>query len=126
MKTFTLFFCFFILSAIASDLEVINSMHGGVVKKTDTAVIEFVQSGEKARVYISDMNKKNLADQKLSIAAIANIKGKEYPLNLTFENDHYSLSPYQKLKDEKKFVVSFTISFPLPGKTEKASFKIGH
>ena len=55
-----------------------------------------------------------------------NIKGKEYPLNLTFENDHYSLSPYQKLKDEKKFVVSFTISFPLPGKTEKASFKIGH
>lgn len=115
----------FTLKVIAGDVEVINSMHGGVVKKTDSAIIEFVQSGDKANVYITDKNKKNLANEKLTIAAIANIKGKEYPMNLTYKNDHYALSPYQKLKDEKNFVLSFTISFPLPAKTEKTSFEVG-
>lgn len=124
MKIFTLL-SFLILSAFASDVEVINSMHGGVVKKTDTAIIEFVQTEETGKLYISGYNKKNLANQKLTVSAIANIKGKEYPLNLNYENDHYSLTPFAKLKDENKFVISFTISFPFPGKTEKASFKIG-
>lgn len=125
MKTFTLL-SFFILSSFAGDLEVINSMHGGVAKKTDSAIIEFVQTGEKANLYITGHNKKNLANQKLTVSAIANIKGQEFPMNLTYENDHYSLTPYQKLKEEKNFVISFTISFPLPGKAEKASFNIGH
>jgi hypothetical protein len=111
--------------AFANDLEVINNLHGGLAKKTDSAIIEFVQSGEKANVYITGHDKKNLANQKLSITAIANIKGKEFPMNLSYENDHYSLTPYEKLKYEKNFVVSFTISFPLPGKVEKTSFTVG-
>jgi hypothetical protein len=117
--------CFFSAKLVAGDVEVIKSMHGGLVKKTDSAIIEFVQTGDKANIYITDMNKKNLANQKLTIAAIANIKGKEYPMNLTYENDHYALTPLQKLKEEQNFVISFSISFPLPGKTEKTSFKIG-
>jgi superfamily I DNA and RNA helicase len=119
------FFIFSSLSIFANDVQVINSMHGGMIKKTDTALIEFVTTPEKANVYITDPNKKNLASDKLTISAIANIKGKEVPMNLSFENDHYSLSPYSNLKEENNYVVSFTISFPLPGKTEKAIFKVG-
>jgi hypothetical protein len=110
---------------IAKDVEVINSMHGGVVKKTDTAIVEFVKTGDAANLYISGRKNKNLTHQKISVTAIANIKGVEYPMNLSYENDHYSLSPYAKLKDEKNFVVSFTISFPFPGKAEQTSFRIG-
>jgi hypothetical protein len=124
MKIFTLF-SLIIFSAIAKDVEVINSMHGGIVKKTDTAIVEFVQTGDAASLYISGRKNKNLTHQKLSVTAIANIKGVEYPMNLSYENDHYSLSPYAKLKDEKNFVVSFTISFPFPGKAEQTSFRIG-
>jgi hypothetical protein len=124
MKTLALFILTSFVS-LASDVQVINSMHGGMVKKTDTALIEFVATPEKANLYITDPNKKNLVSDKLSISAIANIKGKEVPLNVSFENDHYSLSPYSTIKEENNYVVSFTISFPLPGKTEKASFKVG-
>jgi hypothetical protein len=117
----------FILSCkiFANETEVISSLHGGVVKKTESTLIEFVQTNDSAKVYVSDHIKKNIANQKLSIKAIANIKGKEYPMELRYENDHYALSPYAKLKDEQNFVLSFIISFPLPSKKEKASFKFG-
>ena len=121
------FFIFLLLissTIYADDVDVIKSMYGGVAKKTDTATIEFVQTKDQGNLYITGPQKNNMANQKLSVSAIANINGKEYPLILNYENDHYSLSPYAKLKDEKNFVLSFTISFPFPGKTEKAVFKI--
>ncbi len=121
-----LYFIFSLMvNAFANDLEVINSLHGGMVKKTDNAVVEFVQSEEKPKVYIRDSAKNNLANQKLSINGIAKIGDKEYPLNLTYENDHYSMSPFEKLKKEKNYVLSFTISFPFPKKAENAIFVIG-
>jgi hypothetical protein len=126
------FIVFFLLSSalIANDKEVISSLHGGLVKKTDTAVIEFVKPeeivGGNSKLYIRGYNQKNLIDQKLLIEAIAKIQGEEYPLKLTYANDHYALTPLQKLKEAKNFIISFTITFPFPKKTEKTTFQIGN
>src|ERR1017187_10326308 len=103
MKIFlqhSFFISFFMLNAFAGDVEVINSMHGGKIKKTESALVEFVQTEDKANIYVTGHDKKNLASDKLTVSAIANIQGKEFPINVTYENDHYSLTPMQQLKQE--------------------------
>lgn len=108
---------FLILSANGSD-------SGVQVQKTNNAIIEFVRKEDSARFYILDTKKRNISDQRLTVSAIATIKGRPYPLVLTYENDYYALSPYEKLKKEDKYVVNLSIIFPIPGKIERASFKI--
>ena len=123
MKIAISLFLFF-FNTMASDIQVLNNRHGGIMNKTEHSIIEFVPTEDNARIYIQDAYKKNLASDKLLIQAVAKIDGRELPMKLSFENDYYALSPYELLKKEKKYVVSFLITFPFPGSTEKASFNV--
>lgn len=116
--------CSFSLATFALDeLPELKASHGGIVKKTNNAILEVVQEKERTSIYITGHDRKTLTDKKLSLSAIAQINGKEYPLNLSFENDHYSASPANTyLHKEKNFVLMLTISFS--GKTDKASFHL--
>lgn len=125
MKYIILMYFFFAVAfASNEDLLKFNSLHGGVVEQTSSAIFELVKKEDNTFLYITGHDKKNLVSQKLSISAVAKINGQYYPLDLTYEDDHYSLTPYASLKNETNFTVNFTISFPFPGKTESASFNV--
>ena len=120
------FFLLIIISTQATALDKVNSVYGGLVQQTDHAIFELVDSESKTDIYIRDPKKKNLANEKLSIAAVAEVHGKKYNLALNFEKDHYnlgSMGAYSKIKNEKNFILTFTINFA--GKEEKTSFHIG-
>ncbi len=105
------------------ELPELKAVHGGIVKKTNNAILEVVQDKERTSIYITGHDRKTITDKKLSLSAIAQVNGKEYPLTLSFENDHYSASPANSyLHKEKNFVLMLTISFS--GKVDKASFHL--
>lgn len=111
--------------SVMNDQAEIFSAHGGLVKKTKSAVLEVVHQKERTSIYITGHDHKNITDKKLSLSAIALIKGKEYPLELSYENDHYSASPANSyLRKEKNFVLMLTIT--LPSSKERASFEINN
>jgi hypothetical protein len=111
--------------SVMNDQAEIFSAHGGLVKKTNSAVLEVVHQKERTSIYITGHDHKNITDKKLSLSAIALIKGKEYPLELSYENDHYSASPANSyLRKEKNFVLMLTIT--LPSSKERASFEINN
>ena len=121
-------YCFALLffSFISNAQEKANELvakHGGIVKKTNNAFLEVVQNNERTSIYITGHDHKNITDKKLSLKAIANVNGKEFPLNLSFENDHYSASPANSyLHKEKNYVLMLTISFS--GSLDKANFNL--
>lgn len=97
--------------------------HGGIVKKTTNAFLEVVQDKDRTSIYITGHDHKNITDQKLSLSAIANVNGKQYPVKLSFENDHYSTGPANSyLHAEKNHVLMLTISFS--GTVDRAAFKL--
>jgi hypothetical protein len=101
----------------------IFSARGGLVKKTKSATLEVIHQKERTSIYITGHDHKNITDKKLSLSAIALIKGKEYPIELSYENDHYSASPANSyLRKEKNFVLMITIT--LPSSKEKAEFHL--
>ncbi len=97
--------------------------HGGIVQKTANTFLEVVQDKEKTNIYITGHDHKNISDKKLSLSAIAHINGKEYPMQLSLENDHYSVSPSNSyLHKEKNYVLMINISFS--GTVDRASFQL--
>jgi hypothetical protein len=112
----------FTLMALDNDPE-FAAKHGGIVKKTNNAVLEVVQDKEHTSIYITGHDHKNITDKQLSLSAIAQIDGKQYPLQLSFANNHYSVSPANSyLHKEKNFVLMLTISFS--GSVDRASFNL--
>jgi len=108
-----------------NDKAEIYSAHGGLVKKTKSALLEVVHKKERTSIYITGHDHKNITDKKLSLAAIALVNGKEFPIELSYENDHYSASPANGyLRKEKNFVLMLTIT--LPTSKEKASFNLNN
>ena len=111
------------LSLSFAEQAELKAKHGGIVKKTTNAFLEVVQDKERTSIYITGHDHKNITDKKLSLSAIANVDGKQYPLQLSFENDHYSASPANSyMRKEKNFVLILSISFS--GKVDRASFKL--
>ena len=106
------------------DVAEVTAKHGGIVKKTSNAILEVVQEKERTSIYITGHDHKNITDKKLSLKAIAKANGKEYPVQLSFENDHYSANPANSyLHKEKNYVLMLTISFS--GTVDRASFPLG-
>lgn len=100
-----------------------SAKHGGIVKKTSSTFLEVVQEKERTSIYITGHDHKNITDKKLSLSAIAMVNGKRYPVQLSFENDHYSASPANSyLHKEKNYVLMLTISFS--GTVDRASFHL--
>ncbi len=110
--------------ALALDQKIeLEAKHGGLIQKTKSAFLEVVQDKEHTSIYITGHDHKNITDKKLSISAIATVKGKKYPMQLSFENDHYSAKPANSyLHKENNYVLMITISFP--SSKEKASFNL--
>jgi len=100
-----------------------TAKHGGIVKKTNNHILEVVQDKEHTSIYITGHDHKNITDKQLSLSAIAQIGGKQYPLQLSFANNHYSVDPANTyLHKEKNFVLLLTISFS--GTVDRASFNL--
>lgn len=111
-------------SFAVDDVNEVTAKHGGIVKKTNNAILEVVQDKERTSIYITGHDHKNITDKKLSLKAIAQVNGKQYPVNLSFENDHYSASPANSyLHKEKNYVLMLTISFS--GTVDRATFNLG-
>lgn len=108
------------------DVQTMTAQHGGIVKETRNAILEVVQEKERTSIYITGHDHKNITDKKLSLSAIATTaNGKKYPVQLSFENDHYSASPANSyLHKEKNYVLMLTISFS--GTVDRASFNLGN
>ncbi|MFA6236353.1 MAG: hypothetical protein WC635_03410 [Bacteriovorax sp.] len=108
------------------DIPELKAKHGGIVKKTKKAFLEVVQEKERTSIYITGHDHKNITDNKLSLSAIAQIDGKSIPVQLSFENDHYSASPANSyMHKEKNFVLMITIKFS--DTIDRASFNLkGH
>lgn len=122
---FAFLFVFTFASSLLAldDQPELKAMHGGVVKKTSNAFLEVVQDKERTSIYITGHDHKNITDKKLSLKAIAQVNGKEYPVGLSFENDHYSVDPANSyLHKQNNFVLMLTISFS--GKVDRASFDL--
>jgi hypothetical protein len=116
---------FILAQADMNDQAEIYSARGGLVKKTKSALLEVVHQKERTSIYITGHDHKNITDKKLSLSAIALVKGREYPIELSYENDHYSANPANSyLHKEKNFVLMLTITLPT-GK-EKAQFDIAN
>lgn len=114
------------LSTFGQDSEeaILKAKHGGIVKKTSNAILEVVQEKERTSIYITGRDHKNITDQKLSLSAIARIGNKEYPLQISYENDHYSAKPANSyMHDERNMVLMLTIKFP--NKIDRATFNLG-
>ena len=110
------------LNALAETSELL-AKHGGIIKKTDHAFLEIVSEKDRTSIYITGHDHKNITDSKLSLAAIAVVDGKQYPLQFNLENDHYSTSPANSyLHKENSFVLMLTISFS--NTVDKVSFKL--
>ena len=99
-----------------------TAQHGGVIKKTNNGFLEYVEEKDRASVYFTGHDHKNVTNDKLSLSAIAMVNGKKYPVQLSFENDHYSISPANSyMHKEKTSLLVFTISFS--GSVDRASFE---
>jgi hypothetical protein len=110
-------------SYAVDELPTLVAPHGGIIKKTSNSFLEVVQDKEHTSIYITGHDHKNITDQKLSLSAIALVNGKKYPMQLSFENDHYAARPANSyLHKENNFVLLLTITFS--GKTDKTSFKL--
>lgn len=102
----------------------LKAQHGGIIKKTSNAILEVVQDKEHTSIYITGRDHKNITDQKLSLSAIARIGNKEYPLQISYENDHYSAKPANTyMHDERNMVLMLTIKFP--NSVDRATFNLG-
>lgn len=109
--------------SFGDELAEFKAQHGGIIQKTDNTFLELVQEKERTSIYITGHDHKNITDKKLSLSAIAEANGKRYPIQLSFENDHYSASPANSyLHKEKNYVLMLTINFS--GKVEKANFNL--
>lgn len=105
------------------EMPAITSKHGGIVKKTKNAILELVQDNDRTSIYITGHDHKNITDKKLSLAAIAHVDGRQFPVKLSFENDHYSVSPANSyMKPEKNHVLMLTIT--ISGTVDRASFDL--
>jgi hypothetical protein len=105
------------------ELPEYKALHGGIVKKTNNAFLEVVDQNERTSIYITGHDHKNITDKKLSLSAIAQVDGKQYPVQLNFENDHYSAGPANSyLHKEKNYVLMLTISFS--GTINKVNFNL--
>jgi hypothetical protein len=114
------------LSAFANDAQeaIMKAKHGGLVKKTNNAIIEVVQDQEHTSIYITGHDHKNMTNEKLSLSAIARIGNKEFPMQLSFENDHYSARPANSyMHKERNMVLMLTVKFP--NSVDRATFNLG-
>lgn len=98
----------------------LKSLHGGMVKKTNSAFIEVVQDDGKIEIFITGHDYKNLADQKLVLKAVAQIKDKTIPLDLLLEKDHYIVKTDLKKRPHFKLTIALTIA----KKEENVSFSL--
>jgi hypothetical protein len=116
-------FLFLSLSRAEDNRSEFQAKHGGIVQKTANTFLEIVQDKEKTNIYITGHDHKNISDKRLSLSAIAHVNGKEYPMQLSLENDHYSVSPSNSyLHKEKNYVLMINISFS--GTVDRASFHL--
>lgn len=105
------------------ELPEFTAKHGGIVKKTSKAFLEVVQEKERTSIYITGHDHKNITDKKLSLSAIAHVNGKDYPVQLSYSNDHYSASPANSyLQKENNYVLKLTISFS--GTVDRVNFNL--
>ncbi|MDD4976038.1 MAG: hypothetical protein PHY93_16910 [Bacteriovorax sp.] len=98
----------------------LKSLHGGIVKKTSNSFIEVVQEEGKTEIFVTGHDYKNIVDSKLAIKASAETKGKNLPLDLAIEKDHYLVTT--DLKKEKHFKLNVFIKNA--AKEDKASFAL--
>lgn len=114
------------VTAFANDAEeaIMKAKHGGLVKKTSNAIFEVVPDKEHVSIYITGHDHKNITDQKLSLSAIARIGNKEYPMQVSFQNDHYSARPANTyMHKERNMVLMLTVKFP--NSVDRATFNLG-
>ena len=122
MKYLTIFISNLFL-IFAADSEELIIKHGGVIKATDSVFLEVVQEKERTNIYITPRGQKSIDDQKLSLSALVHIRGKEYPMQLSYVNEHYWTGPgTTHLQKEKNMLLKLTIT--LPGKTENINFNL--
>lgn len=125
----TKWFCALLLLSTLSfandaDEAILKSQYGGIVKKTNNAILEVVQEKERTAIYITGHDRKNITDQKLSVSAIARVGNKEYPLQISYENNHYSARPANTyMHPERNMVLMLTIKFP--NSVDRATFNLG-
>jgi hypothetical protein len=124
MKIFILsLLLFWNVFALAEEIEY-KAKHGGIIKKTENTFLEIVHNNDKTDIYITGHDHRNIADKELSLSAIAQVNGKNYPVTLKLENDHYSASPANSyLHKENNFVLMLTISFS--GTVDRATVHLG-
>jgi hypothetical protein len=60
--------------------------HGGIIKKTSSAIIELTQENEKIKLYVTFYDYENVVGDKVGIKAEAEINGKPIPLELVLFN----------------------------------------
>lgn len=116
---------FFISSSLLAleELPEFTAKHGGIVKKTNNAILEVVHEKERTSIYITGHDHKNITDKKLSLSAMAHVNGKQYPVQLSFQDNHYSAKPANTyMHKEKNYVLMLTISFS--GTVDRVSFDL--
>ncbi len=86
-------------------------VHGGIIKKISNGILEIVNKNEQTDIYLHSKNLKDPIDRRLVLNAIAHVKGRDYPLELSFENQVYSIKPTRYLKNEKNYILKLSISF---------------
>jgi hypothetical protein len=126
LKKYLYVLCLFILTIAQAQENIpeLKASHGGLVKKTNNAILEVVQDKEHTSVYITGHDHKNITDDKLSLSAIARIGGKEYPMHISVENDHYSVGPANSyMHKERNMVLMLTVK--LPNSIDRATFNLG-
>lgn len=112
-----------IVSATEEMTTELKARHGGIIKKASKVYLEVVQDKDHTSIYITGHDHKNITDQKLSLSAIAEVNGKKYPMQLSFENDHYSARPANSyLHKENNYVLKLNISFS--GTVDRVNFNL--
>jgi hypothetical protein len=121
--SFLIFLNILTLSAQETIKGELLSEHGGQIKKTSKATLELVHDSNKTKIYMKGYDSSKLGDHKLSLSAIMNVNGKKYPLDLTYQDDHYTVnSKMMNLHKDKNRVLMLEISFP--GKSEQVQFNL--
>ena len=101
------------------DSATAKSLYGGIVKKTANAFVEVLQD-DAIEIYISSHDYKSIVGPRLSVNAVAEIKGKKLPLKLEMKKTNYIV--VTDLSKEKHFKLIVTMK--TNGKEETVSFPL--
>ena len=101
------------------DSAMAKSLYGGIVKKTLNSYVEVLKD-ESVEIYISTHGYKNMISPKLSVNAIAEVKGRSIPLKLELKKTSYVVTT--DLSKEKHFKLKIILK--INGKDEIVVFPL--